>query len=133
MLSHLIVSAYKGIIEIGLGVMLVIGSIVGYTIGATFGNGTAGLILGGVTTFFFLAILFGAALILADIHSMLKQLMVEYFNPSQRANKSPSKKQLAELGIVWDGQFYYVRECKFTDVDAAIERAKILAVQRGTG
>lgn len=137
MLTHFIISAYKGIIEIGLWIMIIIGAMAGYALGAKVDSGGMGLIIGAVITFFVLAIFFGAALLLADIHSMLQRFGEQQlirFGPhktGKAVKKTPSKKELSELGISFDGEFYYVREFRFTEAEDAIDKAKILAVQNG--
>ncbi len=74
MLTQLVVSTYKGIAELALWVMIITGAAVGYAFGGSMGHGTAGLIIGAVGTFFFMAVFLGAALLLQDIHTRLARI-----------------------------------------------------------
>lgn len=75
MLTELIVRTYKTLAEVALWVMIVIGGILGLALGGAIDRPLLGLAVGTVGTFFFLAIVLGAALLLADIHSRL--VMIE--------------------------------------------------------
>lgn len=134
MLSRFIVFWFKGIIELGLWSALITGSAVGYHLGATQNLGMPGLIVGALLTFIVLTIVFGSVLILADIHTLLKELVAQKIantkTISENATKSkPTIEQLNELGIYYDGSFYYVREFKFDNHEDAIEKAKVIATQ----
>lgn len=75
MLSRFIVFWFKGIIELGLWSAMITGAAVGYGLGENRNMGILGLIVGALLTFIVLAIVFGTILILADIHTLLKELV----------------------------------------------------------
>lgn len=134
MLSRFIVFWFKGIIELGLWSALITGSAVGFGLGATQNLGIIGLIVGALLTFIVLAIVFGTILILADIHTFLKELVDLQASNNHTTNEQPYnqkiiQKQLNEFGIKFDGSYYYVREFKFDNPIDAIAKAKIIAAQ----
>jgi cell division protein FtsB len=134
MLSRFIVFWFKGIIELGLWSAMITGAAVGYGLGENRNMGILGLIVGALLTFIVLAIVFGAILILADIHTLLKELVDQKTATAETASENaikskPTIEQLNELGIYYDGSYYYVREFKFDNHEDAIEKAKMIAAQ----
>jgi hypothetical protein len=73
-LTQLIVSTYKSIAELALWVLIVIGGLVGLGMGKAIGWPMFGLFAGAVGTFLFLAIVLGAALLIADLHTIVKAI-----------------------------------------------------------
>jgi hypothetical protein len=71
-LTQLIVSTYKTIAELALWVLIVIGAFVGLAMGKAFNFPWFGFFAGAIGTFLFLAIVLGAALLIADIHTTVK-------------------------------------------------------------
>lgn len=134
MLSRFIVFWFKGIIELGLWSAMITGAAVGYGLGETRNMGILGLIVGALLTFIVLAIVFGTILILADIHTLLKELVHLKSNNDRTTSEQPHnkkliQKQLNEFGINFDGAYYYVREFKFDNPTEAIAKAKAIAAQ----
>lgn len=134
MLSRFIVFWFKGIIELGLWSAMITGAAVGYGLGETRNMGILGLIVGALLTFIVLAIVFGTILILADIHTLLKELVHlkstnDRTTSEQPHNKKLIQKQLNEFGINFDGAYYYVREFKFDNPTDAVAKAKAIAAQ----
>lgn len=134
MLSRFIVFWFKGIIELGLWSAMITGAAVGYGLGENRNMGILGLIVGALLTFIVLAIVFGTILILADIHTLLKELVHLKSNNDRTTSEQPHnkkfiQKQLNEFGINFDGAYYYVREFKFDNPTDAIAKAKAIAAQ----
>ena len=72
MLTKWVVETYKTLVEVALWAFIIIGGIVGASAGNLAGHGFLGCIIGAATCFFGMAIFFGAALILQDIHERVK-------------------------------------------------------------
>lgn len=74
MLTKWVVEAYKTLVEVALWIFLLVGGIFGATIGSFVNHGFLGFLVGAVATFFGMAVLLGAALILCDIRQMLQRI-----------------------------------------------------------
>lgn len=74
MLTQLIVSTYKTLAELALWVLIVIGALVGFGMGKAIGWPLFGLFAGAVGTFLFLAVVLGAALLIEDLHTIVKAI-----------------------------------------------------------
>ena len=72
MLTKWIVDSYKVIVEIALWAFLVIGGLVGCSLGAVVDHGFLGFLIGAVAGFFGMAVFLGAALVLQEIHERVK-------------------------------------------------------------
>lgn len=72
MLSKWVVSTYKTLVEVALWVFLVVGGILGATIGSIVNHGLIGFLVGAVAAFFGMAVFLGAALMIGDIRQILQ-------------------------------------------------------------
>jgi len=74
MLSKWVVSTYKTLVEVALGVFFVVGGILGATIGGIVNHGFIGFLVGAVAAFFGMAVFLGAALMIGEIRQILQSI-----------------------------------------------------------
>lgn len=78
MLTKFIVDTHDALVEVALWVFLLIGAVAGYYGGKAVDHQIAGLVIGVVVTFFFMAMLMGFVLTISAIRKNVRDLEARY-------------------------------------------------------